>query len=108
MNDIHMGQLLEKVIRKKGINISELAAALNITRRTLYNWFKQEVIDEITMQRISSAISYDIYSLDKTIPRITKSHIKEHPLQEERNEEYWKNKYLDLLERYAKLLETNT
>ncbi|RZK22651.1 MAG: hypothetical protein EOO43_09375 [Flavobacterium sp.] len=59
MIEIHMGELLERAIRRKGLNISELAIALNITRRTLYNWFKQEAIDEVTMERLSKVIQYD-------------------------------------------------
>jgi AcrR family transcriptional regulator len=105
MDNIHMGRLLEKVIRKKGINISELAAALNVTRTTIYNWFKKEVIDEVTMERISSVISYDIHSSDKTKATIIRAPIVEPSLQEEKDDEYWRNKYVDLLERYAKLLE---
>jgi plasmid maintenance system antidote protein VapI len=57
MKNIHMGQLLERVIRRKGINISELAAALGITRRTLYNWFKLEIIDEDTWRQYQTLLS---------------------------------------------------
>ena len=102
-----MGQLLEKVIRRKGINISELANALKITRRTLYNWFKQEVIDEVTMQRISSVIVYDFYA-EAQKPQIIRQHhdvsIKETPTTDD--EAYWQNRYIDLLERYSDLLTT--
>ena len=101
-----MGQLLEKVVKKKGIKITVLATALGTTRTTLYNWFKKEVIDEVTMERISSVISYDISSPDRTTAPIIKAPVIEQPLEEEKDEEYWKNRYVDLLERDAKLLET--
>jgi DNA-binding XRE family transcriptional regulator len=39
--EIHMGQLLEKVIRKKGLNISKLAKAIGVDRRSMYNWFAE-------------------------------------------------------------------
>ena len=97
-----MGELLERAIRRKGLNITELAAALNITRRTLYNWFKQEVIDEVIMERISEVISYD-FSNNAVNPIIRKIVIKETVLI--RDEAYWRDKYIDLLERYAKLLQ---
>jgi plasmid maintenance system antidote protein VapI len=61
-----MGELLERAIRKKGVNITELARALNITRRTMYNLFKQEVIDKGTMERISEVIKYDLTSENLT------------------------------------------
>jgi plasmid maintenance system antidote protein VapI len=70
MSDIHMGELLERAIRKKGVNITELARALNITRRTMYNLFKREVIDKGTMERISSVINYNEGSKD-TKPQIS-------------------------------------
>ena len=107
MDEIHMGQLLEKVIRRKGINISELANALKITRRTLYNWFKQEVIDELTMQRISSVIVYDFYleaQKPLIIGQLHNVSIKEAATTDD--EAYWQNRYIDLLERYSDLLTT--
>ena len=96
-----MGQLLEKVIRRKGINISELAIALNVTRRTIYNWFKQEIIDEHVMEKISNVISYD-FTQNKQIPKITKNVVSDGIIV--KDEKYWQDRYLDLLERYSKLL----
>jgi transcriptional regulator with XRE-family HTH domain len=103
MNEVHMGELLERAIRRKGLNITDLAAALNITRRTLYNWFKQEVIDEVIMERISEVINYD-FSNNPVNPNIGKTAVIEPVLV--KDEEYWRNRYVDLLERYAKLLQT--
>jgi transcriptional regulator with XRE-family HTH domain len=101
MENIHMGQLLERVIRRKGINISELAAALGITRRTLYNWFKLEIIDEDAIERISNLIVYDLtseagkHSVVNAQPKQT---------QLELDDQYWQDRYIDLLERYSILL----
>jgi transcriptional regulator with XRE-family HTH domain len=103
MEDIHMGQLLERVIRRKGINISELAAALNITRPTLYSWFNQEVIDETAMQKISSIIVYD-FSHDKPKPTVVNKIEEFTPIKDEA---YWQERYIQLLERYSKLLEAS-
>jgi transcriptional regulator with XRE-family HTH domain len=105
MENIHMGQLLERVVKRKGLKVSELATALGITRRTLYNWFKQEVIDEVTMAKISSVIVYD-FSSNPLKPTIT-TKVSEEPPKEsqvEKDETYWKNRYIDLLERYSGLL----
>ena len=77
MNELHMGELLEKAIRRKGLNITELAIALSVTRRTLYNWFKLERIDELVMERISEVIKYDINTSDIN-PVITKSSLRNH------------------------------
>ena len=95
-----MGALLEKAIRTKGINITELAVAINVSRRTIYNWFKQDVIDQDIMVRISGAIQYDL-TIINSIPIVSQDTF-DPPLV--KNELYWQNRYIDLLERYAKLL----
>lgn len=105
MSELHMGELLERAIRRKGMNITELAAALNITRRTLYNWFKLERIDEVTMERISGVIKYEI-NTSNINPVITKSSSSEPSIT--KDEAYWQARYIDLLERYSKLLQSKT
>jgi predicted transcriptional regulator len=98
---IHMGELLERAIRRKGLNITELAYALGITRRTMYNWFKQEVIDEVTMERISSVINYE-FNLPTSITVIAKNEVIQSLVL--KDDAYWQNKYIDLLERYTLIL----
>jgi transcriptional regulator with XRE-family HTH domain len=103
MSDIHMGELLEKAVRRKGLNLTELASALNITRRTLYNWFKQELIDKATMERISDIIQFEFNSTSST-PMVTQNLMPNQVII--KDESYWQDKYIDLLERYSKLLGT--
>ncbi|RZK74273.1 MAG: helix-turn-helix domain-containing protein [Pedobacter sp.] len=105
METIHMGKLLEITIRKKGINITKLATALGITRRTLYNWFKNPSIDELLLEKISSMISNDFASSEISHPIILTLPFGKRLVPEEKDQEYWRNKYIDLLERYSKLLE---
>ena len=101
MDKLHMGHILEKDLRRKGLNLSELAIALNITRRTLYNWFSQEVINEPTMERISSVINAE-FMPRKFNPLMLKNtiafskHLKD--------EAYWQDRYVELLELYSNLL----
>jgi transcriptional regulator with XRE-family HTH domain len=102
MSDIHMGELLERAIRMKGVNITELARALNITRRTMYNLFKQEVIDKGTIERISEVINYDLTS-ENLNPVVVKDIKDESSIV--KDEAYWQDRYLDLLERYSELIE---
>lgn len=101
MSELHMGELLERAIRRKGLNITEIAAALNITRRTLYNWFKLEVIDEHTMERISEVIKYD-FSSDNAKPVVVTKIKDEKSIV--KDEAYWQDRYIDLLERYSLLI----
>ncbi|RZL19318.1 MAG: XRE family transcriptional regulator [Pedobacter sp.] len=100
--EIHMGQLLEKVIRKKGLNISKLAKAIGVDRRSMYNWFSEPELKAGVLERIAEAIDYDFSA------EVPKASIKHPDLiassKEIRDDEYWKDKYIDLLERYSNLL----
>jgi transcriptional regulator with XRE-family HTH domain len=100
--EIHMGQLLEKVIRKKGLNISKLAKAIGVDRRSVYNWFTEAQLKPGVLERIAEVIGHD-FSSD-----VPKAIIKNPELIEDdkelRDDEYWKDKYIDLLERYSDLL----
>jgi predicted transcriptional regulator len=100
--EIHMGQLLEKVIRKKGLNISKLAKAVGVDRRSMYNWFTEPQLKPGVLERIAEVIDHD-FSAD-----VPKASIKNPELvaasKELRDDEYWKDKYIDLLERYSDLL----
>jgi hypothetical protein len=100
MDEIHMGQLLERAIRKTGFRITEIAAALGISRRTIYNWFKLEVIDESIMGRISDVIRHD-FSSGKPNAMISLRNADSSPLKDDA---YWKDKYKNLLERYSNLI----
>ncbi|RZK67814.1 MAG: hypothetical protein EOO85_25095 [Pedobacter sp.] len=102
--EIHMGELLERAIRRKELNITEIASAMDVTRRTLYNWFKKPVIDRETMERFSSIVSYDEISGQ---PKTTVADI-EQPQIQLKDEAYWQDRYIDLLERYSSLLAGKT
>jgi hypothetical protein len=103
MDNVHMGQLLERAIRKKGLNISEVAVALNINRRTLYNWFKQEFLDEHKLTKVSEIIKDGLllYTKKQTELSITTSESLG-----DNDELYWHEKYTDLLDRYSRLIKT--
>ncbi|MBC7566896.1 MAG: helix-turn-helix transcriptional regulator [Pedobacter sp.] len=100
--EIHMGRLLEKVIRKKGLNISKLANAIGVDQRSMYNWFAEPELEAGVLEKIAEAIEYD-FTAD-----LPTAIIKDPELiasdAEIRDDEYWKNKYINLLERYSGLL----
>jgi DNA-binding phage protein len=103
--ELHMGMLLEKVVRKKELNITELAKALGVSRRTLYIWFQQPQLPAGTLEKISKVVVYD-FSTPDAKPSIVTPGIVERAIEvmTTNNEEYWKDKYVDLLERYSSLL----
>lgn len=99
-----MGELLERAIRRKGLNITEIASSMNVTRRTLYNWFKKDVIDKDIMERLSGIVIYEVTS-DKPV---MVNNDMEGPQIIIKDEAYWQDRYIDLLERYSSLLAKST
>jgi predicted DNA-binding protein YlxM (UPF0122 family) len=111
----HYGQQLEKVIRRNGYCISELARLSNVNRRSVYNWFNQKRLKSEIIYRIGCVLNHD-FSVEfpdlfdkndfKNIRRAT-NHIDtghEGSQVDALEELTWKDKYLFLLEKYTDLL----
>lgn len=97
-----MGRLLERVIRRKELNISELARAIGVHRRSLYNWFNEPELKVEILERIAEVIDHDFSNEFPTTSIKKPELIKANGAM--RDDEFWKDKYIDLLERYAELL----
>lgn len=118
----HQGQIVEYIVRKNGYNISDLAKALNVNRRSMYNWFNQKELKWDVIYKIGYIIRHDfskefpllftnedfkgIYAPRSLMSPSSKAY---------NNDDEWKDKYLNLLEKYnnelynkaVKLLSTN-
>ncbi|RZL51229.1 MAG: hypothetical protein EOP00_00380 [Pedobacter sp.] len=57
--DQHYGHVVEKVVRRAHIGISEIARKLHISRRTLYNWFETKQISIDIIKKIGYVIGHD-------------------------------------------------
>lgn len=101
----HAGSIVESIIRKQGHNISKLARHMKISRCTLYNWFEHETLPFDILVRIGSYINYDFSS---DLPEVFRSNsdakLEKHSLQNHATEQekidYWRRKYILLLEKY--------
>ena len=113
--DQHYGQIIEKVIRRNGYSISELARLTDVNRRSVYNWFNQKYLKPAIIHKIGVALKHDFSSefpelFTKTDQRNLVNTSDEAVYVEEeldgrtRNEQYWKDKYIDLLEKHNQLL----
>jgi hypothetical protein len=106
--DKHHGKIIEYTLRKNDYNISDLAKSMNVNRRTLYNWFTHEKIKKDIVFRIGCIIRHDFSqqfpemftSGDFDIINLPK---KKQLLGDEGN--FWKNKYLTLLNEYNRIVE---
>jgi hypothetical protein len=57
--EMHYGQIVEQIIRRKGYSISELARLTKVNRRSVYNWFNQKQLKPEIIFRIGTVVNYD-------------------------------------------------
>ncbi len=104
----HKGEIVEKAVRQSGLPLTQLAKRMGKSRRWLYNAFDNPSLSIEHILQIGSIIHYnfsnDVHDLQRFLNL-------EEPISEENNyvvssenAEYWKNKYLTLLEKYNTLL----
>lgn len=100
----HQGNIIEKIIRREGHSLTDVAKALGVNRRSIYNWFLQPRLKPEIIIRIGQAVSHD-FSIE--FPALFVSADFNAATADAMPEEIniWKEKYLDLLERYNFLLE---
>lgn len=98
---IHEGQILEKAVRTSGVSIAFIATKIKYSRRHIYNLFNNEVIPVDVFVQIGVIINHDFSSELKKIKTFKRSIVTEN----EHEIDYWKNKYVDILEKYNELLE---
>lgn len=109
----HYGNIVEYTVRRKGVNIADLARVLKINRRSLYNWFGDENLKIGYIFKIGMAIRHDF---SKEFPSLFTEdqfqELKYAPLtgKFQRKEQetdagcVWKERYITLLENYNSFL----
>lgn len=110
--ELHHGQTVERIIRRNGYSIAELARIIQVNRRSVYNWFNQRHLKPEIIFRIGSVLNHDfstefpsLFVKGETIGKNT-VHFTESAEQVTGMEESnWKDKYIDLLEKYNELLQ---
>ena len=102
----HRGEILKEAIYKSGVPITELAKRMGKSRRWMYLMFDNSNVSLDIVLQIGKLIHHDFSKEIKEFSP-TKKAVNEPPTvyeKEESNTEYWKNKYLNLLEEYNELL----
>jgi transcriptional regulator with XRE-family HTH domain len=110
--ELHHGQTIERIIRRNGFSITELARLTNVNRRSVYNWFNQRHLKPEIIYRIGAVINHDLstvfpslYQYDEFIQQDLTTNEEEVETQELNVEgNIWKDKYIELLERHNQLL----
>lgn len=58
-NKKHRGQVIKKTIEKLGLKIKEVARQADISRGTLYNYFKESDLDDSIMLKMGRVLRHD-------------------------------------------------
>lgn len=58
---MHIGQLIESIVRSQGRSPSWLAGQLNMVRVNVYDIFRRESIDSSLLRRISIVLGVDLF-----------------------------------------------
>jgi transcriptional regulator with XRE-family HTH domain len=110
--ELHYGQSIERIIRRNGYSITELARLTSVNRRSVYNWFNQRYLKPEIIDRIARVIDYDFSTIFPSL-LVNQDSDSAPPISipagsDSRNqiaEPYiWKEKYIALLERHNELL----
>ena len=106
--NLHYGKMIENAIRRHPMGISEISRQLNISRRTLYNWFEMKNLTPDIIYKIGFIIDYDfLKELNHNAPRelkLTNQDIMDFlstlNIEAKSPTHYWMFKYIELLEKY--------
>ena len=106
----HKGEIIKEAVQESGMTVTQVAKGLRVTRKTVYNIFERMDVDNATILKIGAIIHHDF---SEKFPKLKTFFITEDP-QEKYNTrdvsqlrtevDYWKGKYITLLEEYNKLL----
>lgn len=111
--DKHYGEIIERAIRRNGYSISELARLTKVNRRSIYNWFNQPKFKPDIIFKIGCALKHDfsvefpeLFSTEDFQRAFANSKLINTEILVEEIEKinYWKDKYISLLEEYNHLL----
>lgn len=108
----HQGEIIEKLIRRNGVSISELARRMRVNRRSVYNWFNQSSLKLDAIIKIGNIVGCDIpkefpnaFTPDDFTMLEGMKIYNPKPLPESgNNAQFWIDKYVTLLEEYNQLL----
>lgn len=111
--DKHYGEIIERTIRRNGYSISELSRLMNVNRRSIYNWFNQPKFKTDIIFKIGCALKHDfsvefpeLFSSEEFQKAFNqkKFSAEVNVLEEMEKVNYWKDKYINLLEDYTQAL----
>jgi hypothetical protein len=110
----HRGDILHAAVKKNKLKITQVVKKVGISRGSFYNHIEDPNLPLDILERYGKALGYD-FTAD--IPEMSKYTVEEpveiygQPLTIEeaiQQRDYWKNKYIVLLEKHQRLIEEMT
>ena len=105
----HRGEIVERAVRQSGMPLTQLTKKLGKSRRWIYNAFENASLSIEVILEIGKIIHHDFSGeLEelKTYRQINIDSVEPYyVVPDENTVDFWKNKYLMLLEKYNALLE---
>ena len=106
---MNKGEIVELVIRRNNLSISELSRRLHVSRRSVYNWFEQKDLSIDIICKVGDVLDYDFSSdfpdlFTRRKSRIISQMDQDFTLEPQQNSvNYWRNKYINLLEKHMEM-----
>ncbi len=104
----HKGEIVEHIVRQSGYSLTRLTNQLGKSRRWIYNAFENPHLSIDYILDIGRVIHYDFSSDIEELKRyrhMAADMENQYQVTDENSAEFWKNKYLLLLEKYNEMLE---
>lgn len=61
MINVHLGDIITKVMKQKGITPSELARKLDVSVQAMYKILRRDMLDPFRVEQISIVLDYNFY-----------------------------------------------
>lgn len=109
--DTHRGKIVEYIVRRHPLGLSEISRKIGISRRTLYNWFEKEDLGMSDIMKIGFAIGHDFSNeFPIGVFENSLSNLKDQEMEASHTDNghraihFWMEKYIRLLEQYNEIL----
>lgn len=101
----HRGEIVKKAVHQSGYSITKLAIKLGKSRRWMYQMFDNSSVSLDLVLQIGEIIHYDFSDEIREFKKsaLIESRVTNY-ISPENTVEFWKDKYLKLLEEYNALL----
>ena len=101
----HKGEIVERAVRQSGIPLTKIVHRLGRSRKWIYNAFENPQLSIDYILEIGKIIHHDFSDEIKEL--LSTTMCEKETITFKENAEYWKTKYLNLLEEYNELLKAS-